>query len=166
MQTQNSLLPWLGLAASIAICFGIAALASRFTTPEIDGWYATIEKPSWTPPNWLFGPVWSALYLSMAIAAWLVWRERGAAESSTSSSLALVLFAVQLGLNGLWSLIFFRMHRAGLAAVEIILLWGVILATAVSFWRVVPLAGYLMIPYLLWVAYACALNLTIWRINR
>ena len=167
MSTQNSMSQWLGLAVSIAVCFAVAGLASRVTTPEISGWYASLEKPAWTPSRWLFGPVWSVLYLMMAVAAWLVWREgnAGDAEDGAGVRRPLALFAAQLVLNGLWSLIFFRMHRTGLASVEIVLLWVLILLTAVSFWRVAPLAGVLMLPYLLWVTYAAALNVAIWRAN-
>src|SRR5512146_726229 len=96
----------IGLAVSIAICFGAAGLGSRFSTSSLEGWSAALQKPSWTPPNWVFGPVWSALYLSMAIAAWLVWRAAGFSGSKP----ALALFAVQLGLNVCWSAIFFTLH--------------------------------------------------------
>ena len=152
---------WLALGAFVAVCFTAAALGSMFTTPEIAGWYAHLNKPQWTPPNWVFGPVWSTLYLMMAVAAWLVWREHGL----RGAVLPLALFAAQLLLNTLWSIIFFGLHRVGLAFFDIALLWGAILVTMMAFWRVVPLAGWLMLPYLLWVAYASALNFTIWRMN-
>ncbi|MDQ3651178.1 MAG: tryptophan-rich sensory protein, partial [Acidobacteriota bacterium] len=99
---------WLGLVVSIVICFGVAALGSLATDPNIDGWYAALRKPSWNPPNWIFGPVWSMLYLLMAVAAWLVWRRRGFAGASL---LPLALFGIQLVLNGLWSVLFFGWHR-------------------------------------------------------
>jgi tryptophan-rich sensory protein len=163
MQTEahQGLSEWLALGVSIAICFAAAGIGSLFTDPEIGGWYERIIKPSWTPPNWIFGPVWTALYLMMAVAAWLVWREKGFGEAR----LALLLFAAQLFFNALWSVLFFGQHRMGLALVDIILLWGAILLTLISFWRLQPLAGALMLPYLLWVTFASALNYSIWKLN-
>lgn len=160
-EAQYGLFEWLALGISIAICFAAAGLGSFFTDPEIGGWYARILKPSWTPPNWVFGPVWSVLYLMMAVAAWLVWREKGFA----GAGLPLALFAAQLVFNALWSILFFGRHSIGLALADIILLWCAILATLLSFWRVSPLAGALMLPYLLWVTYASALNYYIWKLN-
>ncbi len=151
----------IGLAVAILICFGAAGLGSLFTTPSIGGWYLTLRKPAWTPPNWVFGPVWSLLYLSMAAAAWLVWRKSG----MSGARLALVLFAVQLLFNVFWSAIFFSAHMPGVAFAEIVLLWLMILATTVSFWPVSQTAGWLMVPYLVWVAFAAALNYSIWRLN-
>jgi len=151
----------IGLAVSIAVCFGAAGLGSLLTTPSIEGWYAALLKPAWTPPNWLFGPVWSALYLCMAIAAWLVWRRAGFSAAMP----ALVLFAAQLVLNVCWSAIFFWAHRPGLALAEIALLWLLILATIVAFRPLSRAAAWLMGPYLLWVAFAAALNYSIWRLN-
>lgn len=150
-----------GLAVAMLICFGAAGLGSLFTTPSIGGWYVTLRKPAWTPPNWVFGPVWSLLYLSMAIAAWLVWRRAGI----SGARLALVLFAIQLLFNVGWSAIFFSAHMPGVAFAEIILLWLMILATIVSFWPVSRAAGWLLLPYLLWVSFAAALNYSIWRLN-
>ena len=151
----------IGLAVAVLICFGAAGLGSLFTTPSIGGWYVTLRKPAWTPPNWIFGPVWSLLYLSMAVAAWLVWRR----SWISGARLALVLFAIQLLFNVCWSAIFFSAHMPGVAFAEIILLWLMILATIVSFWPVSRVAGWLMLPYLLWVAFAAALNYSIWRLN-
>lgn len=151
----------IGLAVSIAVCFGAAGLGSLLTTPSIEGWYAALLKPSWTPPNWLFGPVWSALYLSMAIAAWLVWRRAGLSGASS----ALALFAVQLVFNVGWSAIFFWAHRPGLAFAEIALLCLLILATLVAFRPLSRAAAWLMAPYLLWVVFAATLNFSIWRLN-
>ncbi len=153
---------WLGLVVSIVICFGVAALGSLATDPNIDGWYAALRKPSWNPPNWIFGPVWSMLYLLMAVAAWLVWRRRGFAGASL---LPLALFGIQLVLNGLWSVLFFGWHRPDLAFIEIVFLWSAILATMLAFRRVVPLAAALLAPYLLWVTFAAFLNFTIWKLN-
>lgn len=150
-----------GLALSIVICFGAAGLGSWLTPPSIEGWYSGLVKPAWTPPNWLFGPVWSALYLCMAIAAWLVWRSAG----FSGARFALGLFSVQLVLNVCWSAIFFWAHRPGLAFAEIVLLWVLILATTVAFRPLSRVAALLMTPYLLWVAYAATLNYGIWRLN-
>lgn len=151
----------LGLVVSLAICFGAAGLGSLFTTPSVAGWYATLRKPPWTPPNWIFGPVWSLLYLGMAVAAWLVWRRAG----FSGARLALTLFAVQLVLNVGWSALFFTLHRPGVAFGEIVLLWVLILATLLSFWPLSRAAGWLMMPYLAWVGFAAALNFAIWRLN-
>jgi translocator protein len=151
----------IGLAVSVAVCFGAAALGSLLTTPSLESWYAALQKPSWTLPNWVFGPVWSALYLAMAIAAWLAWRAAGFPGSKP----ALALFAVQLGLNVCWSAVFFTLHRPGLAFAEIVLLWLFILLTVVAFWFLSRAAAWLMAPYLLWASFAAALNFAIWRLN-
>jgi translocator protein len=152
---------WLGLALSLAACFGAALFGNQFTEPAIPTWYASLDKPAWTPPNWLFGPVWTLLYISMAVAAWLVWRERGFG----GAPLPLGLFCLQLLLNAIWSFLFFGLRNPGLAFAEIVLLWLAILATTLSFRRVNRTAALLLVPYLLWVTYASALNFEIWRTN-
>lgn len=152
---------WIGLTVAVALCFAAAGIGSLFTTPAIPGWYAALHKPAWSPPNWIFGPVWTLLYLMMGVAVWLVWRERG----FTGAPLALTLFAVQLTLNALWSIIFFGWRQPGLALAEIILLWTFIFLTMLSFWRISPPAAWLMWPYLLWVTFAGFLNLSIRRLN-
>jgi len=154
---------WAGLIIFVAVCFAVAGLGSLSTNPSIDNWYAALTKPSWNPPNWVFGPVWTILYLMMAIAAWLVWRRKG---SVAAAAVPLALFAVQLLLNALWSYLFFGLHRPDLAFAEIVLLWAAILATMLAFRRAVPLAGWLLLPYLLWVTFAAFLNFTIWRLNQ
>jgi len=151
----------LGLLAWIAACFSAGALGSVFTARAVADWYPQLSKPSWTPPSAVFGPVWSALYLMMALAAWLVWRSRGFSRAT----LPLALFAAQLLLNLAWSAIFFGLRLPGLAFAEILLLWALILATLIAFWRVTPLAGCLLLPYLAWVTFAAALNFAIWRLN-
>ena len=151
----------IGLAMSILLCFGAAWVGSRLTAPSLSGWYTSLRKPAWTPPNWVFGPVWSALYLCMAIAAWLVWRKL----ELPGAKLALFLFAFQLVLNVCWSGIFFTLHNPGAAFVEIVVLWLSILATALAFWPLSQAASWLMAPYLLWVAFAAMLNYAIWRLN-
>jgi translocator protein len=161
-EAHYGLSDWLPLGVSIAVCFAAAGIGSLFTDPEMGGWYARLIKPSWTPPNWVFGPVWSALYLMMAVAAWLVWREKGL---TGAAALPLALFAAQLVFNAAWSILFFGMHRIGLALADIMLLWSAILVTMLTFWRISPWAGALMLPYLLWVTYASALNYSIWKMN-
>jgi benzodiazapine receptor len=148
----------LSLLVFFVLCFAVAGLGSLATTPNIPTWYATLNKPSWNPPNWLFGPVWTFLYAMMAVAGWLVWKRVGWAT-------AIICFAVQLALNLAWSFIFFGAHQTGLAFLEIILLWLAILATIISFFPVSKTAAALLIPYLLWVSFAAILNFTIWRLN-
>ncbi len=153
--------PWLGLIVFVLVCFGAAGIGSAVTTPRIDGWYAALTKPDWNPPNWIFGPVWTTLYLAMAVAGWLVWRQVGVAGARKP----LLLFAIQLILNTLWSCLFFGLQNPGLAFTEILLLWAAIAATTVSFWSRSKIAGGLLVPYLAWVNFAAVLNFTIWRLN-
>ena len=151
----------IGLVVFLLVCFAAAGIGGAVTTPKIGTWYATLVKPSWNPPNWIFGPVWSALYFCMAVAAWLVWRQEGLA----AAKLPLALFGVQLALNVLWSCIFFGLEMPGLAFVEVLLLWAAIAATMVTFWQRSMVAGILFVPYLAWVSFASVLNFTIWRLN-
>jgi tryptophan-rich sensory protein len=154
---------WKNLAAAIAIpqvSGGIGAIA---VASSVKSWYRTIKKPSWNPPNWLFGPVWTVLYLLMGVASWLVWRER---EGNPEARGALNLYWAQLGLNALWTPLFFGFHRIGLAAAEIAVLWAAILATIARFYRIRPAAGLLLVPYQLWTTFAGVLNATVWRLNR
>lgn len=150
-----------GLAVSMGVCFGAGFVGSLFTTPSIPTWYAGLVKPSWTPPAWIFGPVWSVLYGMMALALWLIWRRRGFA----TAAVPIALFLVQLILNVLWSLLFFGLRMPGIAFAEIVLLWLAILATLITFWRLNTSAGYLLLPYLVWTAFAGALNFALWRMN-
>lgn len=151
-----------GLVVLILICFAVAGIGSVFTMPSIADWYAGLRKPSWTPPGWLFGPVWTVLYLSMAVAAWLVWRRAG----FSGAAVPLAAFGLQLALNLVWSIIFFSQHNIGLALVDIVLLWVAIVATIFAFRPISILAGWLLVPYLIWVTFAAALNFTIWSLNR
>ena len=150
----------LALCLSFLLCFLAAGLGSLFTMASLGSWYAGLAKPSWNPPSWLFGPVWTALYAMMAVAGWLVWRRGGAA-----SRLALRWFAVQLVLNVGWSAVFFGLQLPGLAFVEILVLWVAIAATLVVSWKVSRAAGILLAPYLLWASFAAVLNFAIWRLN-
>jgi len=151
----------LTLVGFLGLCFLVAGVGSWFTTPALDNWYAMLRKPAWTPPNWLFGPVWSILYISMAIAAWLVWRERRVEKVR----LPLGLFFLQLALNGIWTGLFFTLQNPRAAFFDIVVLWGMIVVTLVYFWRVSVAAGWLLAPYLSWVTFAVALNFSIWRLN-
>jgi tryptophan-rich sensory protein len=148
----------LGLVIFAAVCLAVAGIGGLVTARSVPTWYARLHKPPWTPPAWVFGPVWTALYLMMACAAWLVWRRAGAA-------VPLILFFVQLALNGAWTPIFFGLKLPGPAFGVIVALWWAILATTIAFWRATPLAGALMLPYLAWVTFAGALNFAIWRMN-
>lgn len=151
----------LALAGFLILSFAASAIGGLATYPAIPGWYQNLEKPSWTPPNAVFGPVWTLLYIAMAVAAWLVWKRGGWAAQRGP----LMLWIVQLVLNTLWSVFFFGMHNPALALGEIALLWLAILACLLAFWKVSRPAGLLMVPYLVWVSYASALNFAIWSLN-
>lgn len=150
----------LGFLGWLLVCF-ITAATGGFASAHAGVFYQGLVRPSWAPPGWLFGPVWSLLYICMAVSAWIVWRDRGFRKART----ALSLFLVQLALNGLWTWLFFVWHLGMLAFVEILILWALILATTVVFWRVRPTAGVLLLPYLVWVSFAAALTLAIWKSN-
>ena len=150
----------LGLAGWLGIAF-IAATIGGTASINAGSFYTELVRPEWAPPSWVFGPVWTALYVLMAIAAWLVWRVDG----FRAARAALTLFLLQLALNALWSWLFFGWHRGALAFADVLLLWVFIVATLVAFWRVRPLAGALLGPYLLWVSFAAALNYAVWQLN-
>lgn len=151
----------LGLLVWVMLCLAAGGLGGLVTTPAIPTWYAQLEKPTWTPPDWLFGPAWTTLYLLMAVAAWLVWRRGGFAAQRRP----LTIFLVQLVLNAAWSFLFFGLRNPGLALAEIVVLWAAIVATLLAFRRVSTVAALLLVPYLLWVTFATALNFEIWRLN-
>ena len=151
----------LALIASIVICFAAAGLGASATMTSVGGWYKTIIKPSWNPPDWIFGPVWSTLYFMMAVAVWLVWCSSG----WRAGRQPLVWFGVQLGLNLCWSIIFFGLHLPGAAFAEIIVLWLAIIMTIRMFRPHSRLAATLMMPYLAWTSFAAILNGTIWWLN-
>ena len=152
---------WGALVLFLLLTFSVSGMGGFFTSRSVDTWYRTLKKPVWSPPDWLFGPVWIALYAMMAVAAWLVWRKGGFKGLSP----ALVLFALQLLLNALWSPLFFGMRSPLAGLVDIIPLWFAILATLVLFLRVSTPAGLLFVPYLAWVGFALFLNLSLWRLN-
>lgn len=151
-----------GLIAWLVATFTAAGLGGYATGTSVGDWYQHIAKPAWTPPDWVFGPVWTTLYALMASAAWLVWRRGGFRVAGR----ALALFIVQLVLNAVWSVLFFGVQRPDLAAVEVAALWLAILATIMAFWRHSRPAAILLVPYLLWVSYASALNIAIAYLNR
>lgn len=151
----------IALAFSLVLCLGAATIGAVATNSSLVDWYPTLAKPPWNPPNWLFGPVWTTLFIGMAVSAWLVWRKRGL----TAAWLPLVLFVIQLGLNLLWSVLFFGMRSPGAAFIEIIVLWFSILATLIAFSRISIWAAGLLLPYLAWVTFATALNWTLWSMN-
>ncbi len=149
----------LGLVGWLALCFAVAALGGIAT--DTGTWYQELTRPAWNPPGWVFGPVWTLLYTLMGIAAWGVWKEVG----FDAGAVPLALFGVQLALNGLWSWLFFAWQAPGWAFAEILVLWVAIAATLLAFYRVKAWTGYLLVPYLLWVSYAAALNGWIWWMN-
>lgn len=149
----------LALTGWLILTFSAAALGGLFMPGE---WYASLKKPAWNPPGWIFGPVWTALYTMMAVSAWLVWKRGGLAALPRPLS----LFLLQLLFNALWSPLFFGMKNPALAFVDIVLLWLALLATVATFWRVSLLAGVLLVPYLAWVTFASVLNFTLWQLNR
>jgi benzodiazapine receptor len=150
------------LVGFLAVCFAVAGLGGWATASSVQSWYPTLRKPSFSPPDWLFGPVWTALYTMMAVAAFLVWRQAGL----NGGRLALGLFAVQLLVNLAWSPVFFGLRQILAGFIVIIVLWVAIAATTIAFSRHSVVAVMLMIPYLLWVTFAGVLNGALWWLNR
>jgi benzodiazapine receptor len=149
-------------AAALAVCLAVTFLAPALGVWAMPGeWYASLRKPSWNPPSWIFGPVWTALYLMMATAAWLVWRRGGWAAQRRP----LTLYLVQLALNAAWTPLFFGLKMPGLAFVEILLLLAAIVVTAFAFRRASLAAALLLVPYIAWISFAAFLNFTLWRLN-
>jgi translocator protein len=152
--------PWLALAGWLLLT-GAAGALGAIASVDARDFYATLDQPAWAPPAAVFGPVWTLLYVLMAISAWLVWRERGFARARG----ALGLFVVQLAANALWSWLFFAWHRGAWAFADILLLLALIAATLVAFARIRKAAALLLAPYLLWVSFATALNWSVWQLN-
>ena len=150
------------LIVSIAACQGAGGIGAIFTTPAITTWYAKLKKPSFTPPNSVFGPVWITLYLMMGISLYIIW-EKGTRKKASRS--ALKIFAVQLVLNALWSMLFFGLKSPLLAFIGIVFLWTAILLTIRYFHKISRTAAYLLIPYILWVSFAAVLNFSIYYLN-
>jgi tryptophan-rich sensory protein len=153
----------LKLLLSLVVPLAVGGLAGWTTSAGVAEWYPTLTKPTFNPPAWVFGPVWTLLYLMMGLAVFLVWR-RGLEVEGVRAALA--VFVVQLVLNGVWSLLFFGLRSPGLAFAEILVLWLAIGVTSWLFWRVVPAAGLLLVPYWAWVSFAAVLNGSIWSLNR
>ena len=151
------------LILAVAAPLVVGGLSGFATARGVETWYPTLVKPSFNPPAWVFGPTWTVLYVLMGVALFLVWRQ---GMETPGVRLALAVFAAQLLLNGLWSIIFFGMQSPGWALAEIILLWLAILATLWAFWRLTPAAGWLLVPYVAWVSFAAVLNGSIWALNR
>ena len=149
-----------GLVGWLIVSF-IAAAIGGAASIQAGPFYTQLLRPEWAPPPTIFGPVWTVLYVLMGIAAWLVWRVGGFRAAKS----ALTLFLVQLALNALWSWLFFGWHRGAFAFADILLLWALIVATLIAFWAIRPLAGALLVPYLLWVSFAAALNYSVWQLN-
>jgi len=152
----------LRLALSIAVCQLAGFVGSIFTRTSVGTWYANLEKPSFTPPNWVFSPVWITLFVLMGIAAFLVWNK---GLSDQRVKIALSIFAVQLILNVLWSVMFFGLRSPLAGLIEIAILWIAILLSIFYFLKVSNIAGILLMPYILWVSFAAVLNFSIWRLN-
>jgi translocator protein len=150
----------LGLAGWLLLCFAAAGIGG-LASVRAGTFYEELSRPPWAPPPSLFGPVWSVLYLSMGVAAWLVWRRRG----FTGARIALGLFLTQLLANALWTWLFFAWRQGALAFGEILVLWVLIVATVIGFWRVRRLAAALLLPYLAWVGFAAALTYEVWQRN-
>lgn len=160
MAPQTKRQQFLGLIGWFAVSFAASAIGA-VASVQAGAFYGQLAQPSWAPPASVFGPVWTVLYALMAIAAWLVWRQGGMRANRT----ALSLFVIQLVLNALWSWLFFAWHLGGLAFAEIVVLWVLVAATVLSFWRAHPLAGALLTPYLAWVGFASVLNYRVWQLN-
>lgn len=150
------------LLASLALPLGLGAIAGLFTAEAVPEWYETLNRPSFNPPNWLFGPVWTTLFLLMGISLFLIWKQNAGKERN----LAILVFMLQLLLNFGWSFIFFYFNIIGFALIEIILLWISIVIMLVLFYKIKPIAAYINIPYLLWVTFAAILNASYYFLNR
>lgn len=160
MTQRSATVQVIGLVGWLVACFA-AATVGGIASANASAFYGALARPAWAPPGWLFAPVWTVLYAAMAFAAWLVWRERPAKPIAT----ALALFLLQLAANALWSWLFFAWKLGGWALAEVVLLWVLIAATIVAFWRIRPLAGVLLLPYLGWVTFAAVLNWSLWAAN-
>jgi tryptophan-rich sensory protein len=151
---------WFVLCGFIILCLAVGGLAGAVTSSAVAEWYPTLQKPSFNPPNWVFAPVWTLLYVMMAVAAWRVWLKGATATG------ALGWFYVQLALNFLWSFLFFGAHAIGVALIELVLLWITIAIAGLKFWQLDKTAGLLFVPYLTWVSFATYLNAGLWWLNR
>jgi translocator protein len=151
----------LGLVGWLMVSFAVSAVGA-VASIQAKSFYNQLVQPNWAPPPEVFGPVWTVLYVLMAIAAWLIWRSGG----FRANRYALTLFMLQLAFNALWSWLFFAWQLGAFALADVLVLWILIVLTQIAFWRVRPLAGALLIPYLLWVSFATALNYSLWQLNQ
>ena len=151
------------LAISIIICLAAGFIGSIFTNRSIPIWYESLKKPSFNPPGWLFGPVWTALFILMGISLFLIWQK---GLNYNGVIIALIVFGIQLILNILWSILFFGLRAPLAAFIEIIILWILILMTILIFYPISKTAALLLLPYILWVSFASILNFSLWRLNR
>lgn len=158
---RQSLRQLLALAGFAAAVFAVAALGGVATARSVDTWYQSLSRPAWTPPAWVFAPVWTVLYALMAVAAWLVWRRGG----WRGAKAALTLFFAQLALNAAWPWLFFALRRPGLAFAELCVLWAAVLATMAAFRPKSLAAAALLLPYFVWITFAAVLNFALWRLN-
>jgi len=149
-----------GLIISLLICFIVAGLGA-LTSINAGEFYAALAKPDWAPPAWLFGPAWTVLYIIMAIASWLVWRQEGFG----AAQIALSLYLTQLVFNALWSWLFFSLHNGMWAFIDISLLWVSLVILIYQFWKISIVASIMLLPYILWVSFATMLNFSIWQLN-
>lgn len=149
----------------VVTCLAVGYFSSLVTRLAVESWYPTIQKPSFNPPNWLFAPVWTILYIMMAVAGGLVWHEINSPRKEEVKK-SMLFFAIQLGLNALWSYLFFGLKNPLLALIEIVLLWLMIYETYIKFVKINKFSGYLFVPYLLWVSFAMVLNASIWWLNQ
>ena len=153
---------WLPLGLFVVLAFAAAGIGWLATRAGVDTWYPTLRKPEWTPPSSVFGPVWTLLYILMAVATWLAWGKGDAATARRTVS----LYSAQLTLNALWSILFFGLRQPGAALVEIVVLWAVLVLILIRYWKLNRLAAGLWIPYVAWVTFAVILNAAIWSLNR
>jgi tryptophan-rich sensory protein len=153
---------WVPLGLFLVLAFAAAALGALATATSVDTWYPTLRKPDWNPPSWIFSPVWTLLYLLMAVATWRAWRT----ENVSTARRTVSLYSAQLTLNALWSILFFGMRQPGAALIEIIILWALLVVILLRFWRLDRIAAMLWAPYVAWVTFAAFLNGAIWTLNR
>jgi tryptophan-rich sensory protein len=151
----------LGLGGFLVLCLALSAIGGWITAQSVGSWYQTLQKPVFNPPDWVFAPVWTLLYLMIALAGWRVWRRVGLSGARAG----MVAYSAQLALNLAWSFLFFGGRMIGVALAEIMLLLAVICVNAALFRRIDRVAGWLLVPYAAWVAFACVLNLALWRLN-
>jgi benzodiazapine receptor len=152
---------WLPFVLLLVLALAAAAIGGAATATGVHTWYVGLQKPSWNPPNWLFAPVWGLLYILMAFATWMAWRE----GDPKMARRTIALYGAQLTLNALWSVLFFGLHRIGDALCEIVVLWALLIFIQVRLWRIRRTAGLLWLPYLAWVTFAVLLNAAVWKLN-